>query len=283
MNLSNLKQKSEAYDYFLIRSRQLLKHNFGLVGVDLISYEGAVIAYYGKQGIDCKSVFDKSCEKFVSIYILEDYRGKDMFKTIYEDVCKVNERNFRILTSKQCDIEDFLMKKEYPYVSVDLSLGFVEYDIISEYYGTRAAERSKVRLMNHIDEGLRIMSDIKASEDSMRAYCIHPIVQTEEDLSKFNFTGVSERVMELALEYKRIANAYLSNREINSIDEIELGSIEINDMLIADKIQNRKDFEIYHKGKHERSEKLDEYFSNWFKRLGINKELYSIEKEKILI
>ncbi len=280
MKLNNLAQRAAAFDYFLVRAKQLLKHNFGLVGFETISYEGAVVAYFGKQGPDCKSVFDASCEKFCSIYIFEEYRGLGLFETIYNDICTNNKRNFRVLTSKQCGIEDFLEKKEYPYVSVDLSLGFIEYDIISEYYGNDIAKRSGVRLMNHIDEGLRVMKDIHASEDSMRAYCIHPIVQTEDDLSKFNLTGVSDRVMELALEYKRIANAYLSTRTIESIDEIELGCIEVNDMLIADKIQNKKDFDIYHKGKHERSVELEQYFANWFKRLGIN-ALYNIEIEKI--
>ena len=45
---------------------------------------------------------------------------------------------------------------------------------------------------------------------------------------------------------------------------------EVRDMLIADKIQNYKDFLFYHKGTHPRSRELEEYFKNWFGILGID-------------
>ena len=35
------------------------------------------------------------------------------------------------------------------------------------------------------------------------------------------------------------------------------------DMLLADKLQNRKDFRLYHLGKHERTKELDHYFDLW--------------------
>lgn len=72
----------------------------------------------------------------------------------------------------------------------------------------------------------------------------------------------------LAMEYRNIANQYLSHRVINSIDDIELGPVPgIRQMLIADKIQNYKDFLIYHKDTHERAAELDEYFKNWLAKL----------------
>jgi len=54
-------------------------------------------------------------------------------------------------------------------------------------------------------------------------------------------------------------------------------------MLIGDKVQNYKDFLIYHHGSHERSDDLDKYFNNWLKKLDISqstfKQLYSQLKE----
>ena len=48
-------------------------------------------------------------------------------------------------------------------------------------------------------------------------------------------------------------------------------------MLIADKVQNYKDFLLYHKNTHERSDELDEYFNSWFKILHCDyKELVKI-------
>ncbi len=52
-------------------------------------------------------------------------------------------------------------------------------------------------------------------------------------------------------------------------------------MLMADKLQNRKDFEIYQEGIHERSSELKQYFMNWFKRLEISEEMYQNIKLKL--
>jgi hypothetical protein len=58
---------------------------------------------------------------------------------------------------------------------------------------------------------------------------------------------VDKRVLLLAVEYRNIANEYLSHKP--STNDVHLSPIkDVNTMLIADKIQNRKDFEIYHKG-----------------------------------
>jgi hypothetical protein len=70
------------------------------------------------------------------------------------------------------------------------------------------------------------------------------------------------------MEYRRVANAYLSKREIKSLDDIELSPLhEVNQMLWADKLQNQKDFRLYHMGKHERSDILEQYFINWINKL----------------
>ena len=39
MKLNNLAQRAAAFDYFLVRAKQLLKHNYGLVGFETINYE----------------------------------------------------------------------------------------------------------------------------------------------------------------------------------------------------------------------------------------------------
>ena len=148
----------------------------------------------------------------------------------------------------------------------------LEYQLIQKEYGERVAERSKVPLINHIDEGLAILDSIGANLLAKRAYCLHPLVQADEALIKFYHSedsmAVSSRVLLLALEYRKVANAYLSHRKIKNISEIELSLIEeVNQMLYADKVQNQKDFLIYHRGKHSRSNELEKYFNNWLKKL----------------
>ena len=152
-----------------------------------------------------------------------------------------------------------------------------EYRIISDFYGDGIANRSGVKLMNHINEGLYILDKIGASDVAKRAYCLHPIVQGDEYLrdNKHLLKNIDSDVIIASIEYRSVANEYLSKRNINSLDEIRLSPLkDVNDMLIADKIQNRKDFELYHLGKHERSSQLDQYIKNWFERLNITDEFY---------
>ena len=160
----------------------------------------------------------------------------------------------------------------------------IEYKIISDFYGDKVANRSGVRLMNHIDEGLYILEKIGASDVAKRAYCLHPIVQDDQSLKENSYLlkDIDSDVIIAAIEYRSVANEYLSKRVIESIDEIRLSPLkDVNDMLIADKIQNRKDFELYHLGKHERSNELDQYFKNWFERLEITNEFYKSIKGNI--
>lgn len=77
----------------------------------------------------------------------------------------------------------------------------------------------------------------------------------------FNFEGILPKVLLLAMEYRRVANSYLSKDNITSF--VGFTTPEIKQMLYADKVQNEKDFALYHEGKHERSKELREYFNNW--------------------
>jgi hypothetical protein len=157
------------------------------------------------------------------------------------------------------------------------------YELIRGFYGERRARRSGVLLLQHIDEGLTILDAIGASSDAKDAYCLHPILQSDADLTAAFAPGgaldrvsdLSPRVLVLAMEYRSVANAYLSTRCVTSPDEIRLSPLaEVQQMLVADKIQNRKDFERHHKGIHPRSEILDDYFRRWLARLEITDDRY---------
>lgn len=169
-----------------------------------------------------------------------------------------------------------------------------EYDLIQEFYGKQKAKRSKVPYMNHIDEGIIVIDQLgntMGSENMFTlaalAFCLHPIVQSDKDLEEsFKedlLTNVDVETVMLAMEYRSVANEYLSKRVISDVSEIRLSPIlPVNVMLVADKVQNRKDFELYHKGKHERSAELDQYFKNWLQRLGISEGWYQELKAVLL-
>lgn len=148
-----------------------------------------------------------------------------------------------------------------------------EYKLIKDFYGNKKAKRSKQPLIKHIEEGLYILEKLSASSRAMRAYCLHPMVQSDDDLFTFakDIPEVDNDSLLLAMEYRNIANAYLSHRKIKKIDEIKLSPLDdVNDMLKADKIQNYKDFMKYHFHTHANSAALYQYFHNWFERLDIN-------------
>lgn len=152
-----------------------------------------------------------------------------------------------------------------------------EYKMISLFYGDRVAKRSQVPLMNHINEGLVVLDRISSSDAAKRAFCVHPMLQADADLKANKHLYLEPEIMMLAMEYRNIANAFLSDKIPEyRYQNIKLSPLyEVNDMLIADKVQNRKDFITYHKGTHARSEELDIYFEKWMVALDISEETYN--------
>lgn len=165
-----------------------------------------------------------------------------------------------------------------------------EYRAIQKHYGEGVAQRSGVPLISHINEGLEILELIGASKDAMRAYCLHPLFQEDRALSDISkddlIFSLSPRCIMLAMEYRSRANAWLSDKvytqtwsdnagrvfseEVRQRATPDWGSLlEVKHMLIADKVQNYKDFLEFHYATHERSEELNHYFLEWFKALNI--------------
>lgn len=251
----NATTNTEALEYVNNRAKQLLRLGYRMVQSTLEIKEWGLSVF-----------FEKGDDLFQVIYLLEQFRGSGKYKSLVKGT---------ILTSYQCNIEEYLRRHKIPYVIENLT-PYLEYRYIQEYYGDGKANRSGVYFMNHIDEGLAILNHIEASSAAKKAFCLHPIVQTDDALleaykSDGDYTGVSHKALLLAMEYRSVANEYLSTRTIKSIDEIRLSPLkDVNDMLIADKVQNCKDFELYHIKTHPRSKELEEYFDNWFDRLGVN-------------
>ena len=165
------------------------------------------------------------------------------------------------------------------------------FQLINEYYGDRVAERSKVPLINHIIEGLFILDHLKSSIHAQQAFCIHPIIQKDEDFKKNNrlLTTLDPYDVALAVEYRSVANEYLSDKFVNQDDKIRLSPLkDVNDMLKADKIQNYNDFLTYHSKTHPRALELNDYFINWLSVLGIYFEEFAwwgseLDKQKKIL
>lgn len=161
--------------------------------------------------------------------------------------------------------------------------------LIEQYYGNKTAKRSGVPYINHIYEGLSILKYYCAAEEVLDAYALHPMFQEDNKLL-INLSVYSRYIdsltMSIVMEYRNVANRGLSCYQVDDPSKIYLSPIHVvNLMLIADKVQNRKDFMKYHFGTHPKSRELDIYFKNWLRALKITEKQYEtlceiIENEK---
>ncbi len=253
------KTVDEALFYYRNRSIQMLHRD--------LSWDGN----YKDLGWGISVKINYRNELYDSVYVFEKNKGH------FSKWLKEGSRNYLSMTDCH-DMAAFLSKHSIPHKLIRPDNNECYYSIKCQYGDTRA-KRSNEFYMNHIDEGIYILQKMDVRQKIIDAYCLHPIFQNDTDLSSAfvssqHITLPQEEVF-LAMEYRNIANAYLPHREISSISEIKLSPLEeVNQMLIADKIQNRKDFEKYHLNVHPNSAGLVKYFSNWFERLSITEEFY---------
>lgn len=231
-------------------------------------------------GWGAKTTFSHGGESYTSIYVYKSTRNKGHMS----DYIRLHPSE-RFCTTPHCELETYFMKKGVEHVVLQ-ECPHLEYQMVQQYYGETCTDRTGIHMMNHIDEGIFILDQIGASELAIRAYIIHPLLQSDGDMLAF-FGGdgpevIPPRVLLLATEYRNIANAHLSYHKSGS-DSFLLSPLkDVNDMLIADKIQNRKDFELYHSDTHPRAARLEQYFTEWLEKLGVSEERYLKMKQEIL-
>ncbi len=205
-----------------------------------------------------------------SIYVYASQRRRELFA---EHLLRT--RHTPVVTTPDADLERYLDKHNCRYDVVGRYIETYEYRVIAEQYGDKRAARSGAYYMNHIDEGLAVLAGLDASERARRAFCLHPLVASDEALTRY-YTYADQltadpHVLTLALEFRHIAGMSTSARDIASAAAIPLGPLsDVHDMLRADKLQNYKDFITYHRATHAHAERIDRYFRLWLERLEID-------------
>jgi hypothetical protein len=265
---------NEAKEYLLARAEQLLIDDIKFVKFANTHnvFTGAVTALFED---------NKTKEVYASHYILNQARNTGLYPVIAKSV------NKPIITLDDCDIIDYLSYKNIPYRVGGSFIYMNEYLAIQKFYGNTKAKRSGIPYMNHVDEGIAILRYIGSNVRACQAFCLHPMVQIDEDFKnnyeQLTFVCKSPWVMAIAVEYRNVANAYLSPMGRRNPEDIKLSPIkDVNDMLIADKVQNRKDFE-QHKDKYVNAKELDYYFRAWLERLEISEDTYEELRDRITI
>jgi hypothetical protein len=258
---------------------------------------------YHEWGCETRITFRFTKDEAASAIVYQDYKGRGIYKNwvksldvplVYFYECnevssfvsvKKDEKFFNIAKgSVKIAQNATIFNRNYDYeyygngfISDDT---YIALDIAYYFYLNKNAKRSGLPYIFHIWEGIRILQELGADEKTIAAWCIHPLVQSDEDFDRemnshcliSNF--VSGQVLFLALEYRHWANSHLSHMpsKIPSFGHRD----EIRKMLIADKVQNRKDFEKHLKGREDvKSFTLDSYYKEWFKALGIFESQYT--------
>lgn len=256
--------EAEVLQYYATRGRQLLHEGYQWCGEIwwVPGFEGQVY--------ETGFVHRATGTGYVSYFALPAARGKGYLR-------QLAARGFDIITLKDCHIEEALTHVGATYLVAGRITETREYKLIEAFYNDRRAKRSQVFLMNHIDEGLGVMAEVGASDEAMRAFCLHPLLQDDDSLAE-NYSRVCAAmqqepkgayVLGLAMEYRSVADEYLAHCEMRE-GGIRLSPLkDVNDMLIGDKVQNRKDFELYHAETHDNRVRLAEYFREWCDALGV--------------
>ena len=264
----------DATIYIKKRATQLLR--FDVKILEIQKYKEGVIGIFNYKNLN-----------YQYIYILKSFRKKNNFQKLH------SLNKMPVLTCREDKIESFLKNKGYDYKSIAIE-DSNPYVTISKYLGNDYTYKSKKFKMDHIDEGLAVMEWRKASKFAKSAFCLHPMVQDDCDLRKHKRgkelslpdSMVPMPVLINVMEFRATANEYrLFNhprRKIKNIYDIRKSPLkDVDEMLIADKVQDRKDFEIY--GVYGDEKEHVEYFKNWLERLDIKEEDYKKYKEKLII
>lgn len=254
------KSFEDMINYMSTRATQLLCRGYSLIKpLETIRYPYEAVTGY----------FEKDGERFKSLYLGKGFRGSGNYKRWHQDT----NPNTPVITIEECNIAGYLQFNGIAHVVEHGPFDTMPYYMIQQYYGDRRPRRAGVWLMNHIDEGCAILAALDAEPEAFDTFCLHPLVQSDDDLRANHLLVASNPELNWAgaFEYRNIANAYLSARDIESIDDIRLSPLKyVNQALVADKIQNYKDFMLYHYGVHHNSDRLFHYFHNWFDALQIS-------------
>lgn len=148
----------------------------------------------------------------------------------------------------------------------------IAYTMISNWYGDRTANRSGVRLMNHIDEGLVLLTT--APTNVHIAFTLHPLYQDPKDRAYniISYLALPEDIRVLIDEYNKImqtcsSKGFAKGRRVDLSEFNYIDKENILMMCIADKLQNQKDFYKYHWQTHPESDNLEAYFEHWIDEL----------------
>lgn len=264
---------ADAMAYLLYRTRQSLKFGYrpdlSVNGkIMQVSEDGMVVSVH----LVNDGAEDELARKAVAYYVLRSARGKGRY------LSAVHAGGIPVLTLDTCEHAEYLEERNLPCVIADHPK---IYECMSDgFWAGKAAERSGVPYMYHLDEGMAVLKHLGADWNTLTAYCLHPVVQDDDDLrgviyeaTFFDSYAVSTHSLAIAMRFREVANSFLGH---DTVFPYKLPKLDYYTrlLLIADKVQNYKDFKEYHLGSThmpvDRQDHLAAYFAHWEKLLQVD-------------
>ena len=268
----HIREPERTLEYFRARAVQMLHDDGDWTWSGVVTPLTRANVTWGTETV----MHDGRGAAFVSVYVLADHRGRGHLRR--HAAARPPAR--RSVHTPGCQILEVLAHPAPDTLLAAPISGWPAYLAVERQCGDTRARRSGVPYMNHIDEGLRVLHRwLGATDRAKQAWCLHPLVQSDDDLRRSYAEGLLDAfepaVVALALEYRNIANAFLSGMEDHpGTDDpgriVRSPLAEVDAMLVADKVQNHKDFLLYHRDSHPRSARLDNYFRRWLAALGVD-------------
>lgn len=250
----NSKQQHEVTQY--------LEERYGAIVANYSeNYQNTIILKAQKyQVLFFDFCFYNETNKFAALYLYDEYRGWGTYRELLK---KLNEAGYSIATFEDCGLEKYYQRYNIEYT---VFKPLKSYEIISSYYEGKRAKRTGLPYINHINEGCQLIdSDLVLARE---AFMLHPIFQ-DGNQNNVDLSGINKGVIKLAEKYAKLANSYLPKDYESPAPKVN--NEVLREMLLADKIQNYKDYKRYkHVFDEEKQNQLEIYFNNWFKTLNIS-------------
>lgn len=153
----------------------------------------------------------------------------------------------------------------------------LEWITAKKYLSGVKSKRTKADYFEHVQEGVKILQILEQPLVVQAAFAIHPLYQNDKALTNYFplLSTFDPTAVALTMEYRSIANQGIRSEVKKNNWTIKLSCLfSVNQMLVSDKIQNRKLFlSKYPKNASDYME-IDKYFNTWLNALDISAKQY---------
>lgn len=152
-----------------------------------------------------------------------------------------------------------------------------EWITAKKYLSGQKASRTKADYFEHVEEGVKILQILGEPLVVQAAFAIHPLYQSDEALTNhYPLLSTFDPVtVALTMEYRSVANRGIRREVKKNNWTVELSCLfSVNQMLVSDKIQNRKLFLNHYPKNLADYAEIDRYFDVWLKALNISEKRY---------